>query len=208
MTLEIGHGRIDTPAQSTLLPFTRTFIISDLHNKWPYSSENPALKVDVFIHCGDLTQYGGPPSFQRAINSIKTVDAEVKLVIAGNHNIDIDQAWLDEFAEDEDDVEIGAKYEISFTVYATPYTPKFGEFAFLYGDGEDRFNEGLSTMSKGVDIVISHGCSAATVNWGPKELEFTIDGTSMSRTGEGVETLLVNADIIGDGKRWLMDLNL
>lgn len=71
--------------------------------------ENPAPKVDVFIHCGDLTQYGGLPSFQRAIDNIKAVDAELKFIIAGNHDVDIDQAWLDEFAEDEDDVEVGAK---------------------------------------------------------------------------------------------------
>lgn len=161
----------------------RTLVISDTHNEWPYSAKNPSPKVDVFIHCGDLTEYGGLPSFRRAIDSIKTIDADLKLFIAGNHDVDIDQAWLKEFAEDDDDVEIGARcvsflksqqtHNIHyleegtrsftlkdgwfFTVYATPYTPKFGEFAFLYGEDEDRFNDGPNAMPEGVDIVISHG---------------------------------------------------
>lgn len=42
-------------------------------------------------------------------------------------------------------------------MYATPYTPKFGEFAFFYGKDEDRFNEGANKMPEEVDIAISHG---------------------------------------------------
>lgn len=104
----------------------------------------------MFIHCGDLTQYGGLPSFQRAVDHLKTVDAELKLVVAGNHDVESDSVWQNEFAEDEDDLKTGAKCvsllksqqdfgiyyleegtrtfklqdERSFTVYATPYTPK------------------------------------------------------------------------------------
>jgi hypothetical protein len=143
----------------------------------------PAVEHDVFIHCGDLTQYGGLPSFRRAIEDIKTVNAELKLVIAGNHDVNLDPAWLENFAEDDDDVAIGAQclsllqsqqehgiYYLnegthgftlwdgrSFTVYATPYTPEFGEFAFLYGPEEDRFNDGPHKVPEGVDLVVSHG---------------------------------------------------
>jgi predicted phosphodiesterase len=85
----------------------RALIISDTHNKWPHSLPDSA--VDVFIHCGDLTQYGGLPSFRRAIEDIKTVNAELKLIIAGNHDVDLDPAWLEKFAEDDDDVAVGAK---------------------------------------------------------------------------------------------------
>ncbi|KAJ4325873.1 hypothetical protein N0V94_000435 [Neodidymelliopsis sp. IMI 364377] len=158
-------------------------ILSDTHNKWPYAAEDPAPSVDVFIHCGDLTQYGGLPSFKRAIDNIKSIDAELKIIIAGNHDMDLDQDWIHKYAEDEDDIKTGIdclsfmkaqkEHRIhfleegshsftledgrSFTVYATPYTPKFGEFAFLYEKGEDRFNEGMHIMPEGVDIVVSHG---------------------------------------------------
>ncbi|KAH6638429.1 Ser/Thr protein phosphatase family protein [Boeremia exigua] len=256
------------------MPSIRILAISDTHNEWPYSSEDPAPKVDVFIHCGDLTEYGGLPSFQRAIDSIKSIDAELKLVIAGNH---------DEFAEDEDDMKIGAKclsllesqqdhgifflnegthsFTLEdgrfFTVYATPYTPKFGEFAFLYADEEDRFNKGSNTVPEGVDIVISHGppafdylsgyrldvskrgehcgCKklakalerarprlccfghihegrgAAKVHWTPQKLEEIVTNrvaTQVRKHGKWLETVLVNAAVLGEGKGWLVDLEL
>ncbi|KAF9699708.1 hypothetical protein EKO04_002647 [Ascochyta lentis] len=158
-------------------------ILSDTHNEWPYSADHLAPKADILIHCGDLTQYGGLPSFKRAIDNINSMDAELKLVIAGNHDVDPDPAWLQKFAEDDNDVEIGAKclslmksqqhhgthyldegvhsFALkdgrSFKVYATPYTPEFGEFAFLYGEDEDKFNEGVNVVLEGVDIVMSHG---------------------------------------------------
>ncbi|UPX11259.1 uncharacterized protein EKO05_0001873 [Ascochyta rabiei] len=155
-------------------------IVSDIHNEWPYSKAHPAPKVDVLIHCGDLTQYGGLPSLERALNNINSVDAELRLVIASNHDVDLDPLWFEQFAEDDDDIEIGAKCLSliksqkehgthyleegvhsfvlndgrSFKVYATPYTPRFGEFAFLYGEDEDRFNEGANVIAEGVDIVV------------------------------------------------------
>ena len=68
----------------------RALIVSDTYNKWPRSLQKPYSVVDVFIYCGDLTQYGGLPSFRRAIEDMKTVNAELKLIIAGNHDVDPD----------------------------------------------------------------------------------------------------------------------
>lgn len=53
------------------MPSIKILIIPDTHNVWPHSPKSPAPKIDVFIYCGDLTQYGGLPSFQRAIDSIE-----------------------------------------------------------------------------------------------------------------------------------------
>lgn len=72
----------------------RILILSDTHSKWPYTAVIPAPKSDVFIHCGDLTQVGGLASFKRAIADIKTIDAPLKLVIAGNHDVDLDESWV------------------------------------------------------------------------------------------------------------------
>jgi predicted phosphodiesterase len=87
----------------------RLLIISDTHDRWPYSDSNPAPKVDVLLHCGDLTQVGGLPAFCRAIENIKTIDAELKLVIAGNHDLELDEKWVHDNMEDEDDLEGSAK---------------------------------------------------------------------------------------------------
>ena len=165
------------------MPTIRALVISDAHNKWPHSLQEPRSAADIFIHCGDLTEYGGLPRFLRAIEDVEKVNAELKLIIAGNHDVDLDPVWLEKFAEDADDVAIGAQclsllqnqqehgiYYLnegrygftlkdgrSFTVYATPYTPEFGEFAFSYGEEEDRFNNGPNKVPEGVDVVVSHG---------------------------------------------------
>ncbi|KAF3001848.1 hypothetical protein E8E13_004352 [Curvularia kusanoi] len=161
----------------------RALVISDTHNTWPYTLQDFKAAVDVFIHCGDVTQYGGLPNIRRVIENIKTVNAELKLVIAGNHDVDLDPVWLAKFAEDDDDIQVGAECLAllesqqahglhyldegmhaftltdgrSFTVYASPYTPAFGEFAFLYGTEEDRFNDGTYKLPEEVDLVITHG---------------------------------------------------
>ena len=61
-------------------------------------------------------------------------------------------------------LENGAK----FTIYVSPYTPAFGDWAFAYKPGEDRYNEPSHTaqdvasiatnpIPDGVDVVMTHG---------------------------------------------------
>lgn len=260
-------------------------ILSDTHNDWPYTASNPAPKVDIFIHCGDLTQCGGLPSSKRAMDNINSVDAELKLFIAGNHNVDLDPVWLQAYGEDEDDIQNGAKClslvksqkvhgthyldeglylftlrdERPFKVYATPFTPKFGGFAFLYGEDEDRFNQGPGMVPEDVDILISHGppsyptlfdykldmnrrgehcgCEklskalerarprlacfghihegrgAVRMNWADGKIEHAEAGgagINVSRAGEqGItKIVLVNAAVLGDGRGWLVNVEL
>ncbi|CAA9964473.1 ser/Thr protein phosphatase family protein [Pyrenophora teres f. maculata] len=161
----------------------RFLIISDTHGTWPYSTTNPKPKADVLLHCGDLTQVGGLPSFKRAIEDIKLSDAELKLVIAGNHDLELDERWVRDNMEDEADLadhsvcvkfmqaqkshgihylEEGT-YEFvlqdgrKFTVYASPYTPEFNGYAFAYGEDEDRFNVGPNAVPANVDLLMTHG---------------------------------------------------
>ncbi|KAH7123972.1 Metallo-dependent phosphatase-like protein [Dendryphion nanum] len=110
---------------------TQFLIISDTHGHWPYNETNPAPKVDVLVHCGDLTQIGGLPSSRKAIAQLKSIDAEIRLVIAGNHDIELDQQWL----------------------FASPYTPEFNGYAFAYGHMEDRFTH----VPGDLDLMITHG---------------------------------------------------
>jgi Icc-related predicted phosphoesterase len=161
---------------------TRILIISDTHDQWPYSDSNPAPKVDVLLHCGDLTQVGGLPAFRRAIENIKAIDAELKLVIAGNHDLELDEKWVRDNIEGEDELEDSAnviaffkaqkthgvhyleegthtftlKHGANFTIYASPYTPEFNGYAFAYGT-EDRFSSGTHSIPENVDIVMTHG---------------------------------------------------
>ena len=48
--------------------------------------------------------------------------------------------------------------EVNFTVYASPYTPAFNNWASGYDSKQDRFNcEAKNPISAGADIVITHG---------------------------------------------------
>lgn len=73
-------------------------ILSDTHDVDVYFDSPPHLKgppeVDVVLHCGDLTQNGGLSSYEKVINMLHNMKAELKLVIAGNHDVDLDKNFF------------------------------------------------------------------------------------------------------------------
>ncbi|KAL8949613.1 MAG: hypothetical protein Q9222_004288 [Ikaeria aurantiellina] len=184
---------------------TRFLILSDTHNFdiTDDSSNDHPLKhslppVDVVLHCGDLTHCGGASSCKKAIKLLASIDAKLKLVIGGNHDLDLDKYFwnthLDEGDEPEDHdealevmkgklaEEAGVTYleegthtfalanGSKFTIYTSPYTPAFNEWAFAYEHDEDRFNDetniisGARSVAKNpipnfgeVDVIMTHG---------------------------------------------------
>ena len=127
-------------------------------------------EVDLLIHTGDLTNFGEKNALANAVKMIGTIQAELKLVIAGNHDVTLDPIpRVGNMSEQEyavyhkDAVEIwtgpaateaGIRYleegthdftlinGAKFTVYASPYTPGDGSsgWAFQYQRSEDRYN--------------------------------------------------------------------
>ncbi|KAF2418040.1 hypothetical protein EJ08DRAFT_654400 [Tothia fuscella] len=184
---------------SPTLVKTRFLIISDTHGyeamdeKRSFRQEVPPSQVR--LHCGDLTKNGIPEDYEKAINMLGSIDAELKLVIAGNHDLSLDRDFYEKNGGDMNEhtraisiwdgplaEEAGVtllneglhsftlKNGAVLTVYASPYTPVFGDSAFQYPTGEDRFNpservasEATSTTVQpildfpGVDIVMTHG---------------------------------------------------
>lgn len=165
----------------------RCIVLSDTHDLEDAFPDS-AAKADVVLHCGDMTQIGGLSNYRRVLEQIQALkrhaDAELALVIAGNHDVFLDPAWWAEnLIEDEDDPEepLQAKALFdqaksdnvhlldegthtftlrdgrTFTIFASPYTPAFGGYAFAYDEDEDHFNTGASTIPEGVDIVMTHG---------------------------------------------------
>jgi len=173
---------------------TRMMVISDTHEH-PFDSANMP-EVDVLIHTGDLTNFGELSSLRDSMEMLANFNAELKLVIAGNHDISLDSICrVDNMAEEEYSqfhktaLEILAgpsakeagifyldegthtftlKSGAKFTVYASPYTPGFGGWAFPYQPLEDRFNSAedaapnrrsiaKNPILSGVDIVMTHG---------------------------------------------------
>ncbi|MCJ1309790.1 hypothetical protein MMC25_003451 [Agyrium rufum] len=170
----------------------------------------PSTKVDVLLHCGDLTQVGGISSFRRAVKLLGKFDAELKLVIASTHDLELDGTYWNTLREEDGNPEdlqdhtlaveairgpfaqeagvtfldegthtFTLKSAVTFTIYVSPYTPAFGDWAFAYKHDEDRFNgpqhtrEGAVSIatdpiSNNVDIVMTHGPSKGILDKCPQ----------------------------------------
>ena len=76
---------------------TRFMVISDTHN-YDFSAranarvpfQHPLPKCDVLLHCGDLTMNGELEKLKGVVRMLGSIDAELKLVIAGNHDRTLD----------------------------------------------------------------------------------------------------------------------
>jgi predicted phosphohydrolase len=79
---------------------TRLFIISDTHDGFQGPSEEPypedggsfrppLPKADILLHSGDLTMLGRMNEYRSTLKMLKSIDAELKLVIAGNHDLSL-----------------------------------------------------------------------------------------------------------------------
>lgn len=109
------------------------------------------------------------------LDLLESMDAELKLVIAGNHDLTLDSEnwahsrreylehdharalaiWKGDRARnagvrylEEGLHEFTLRSGVSFTVYASPYQPEFGNWAFMYKDHEDRYNPSPSLLDK------------------------------------------------------------
>lgn len=84
-------------------------IISDTHNFQFGDAEQvrgtfrqTVPKVDVLLHCGDLTKRGGLKAYKGVLRMLCGIDAELKLIIAGNHDISLNGPyWRRQICEDD-----------------------------------------------------------------------------------------------------------
>jgi hypothetical protein len=122
----------------------------------------------VLLHCGNLTENDTPERIRSALQDLGKIEAKLKLVIAGNHEISLDKLyWLSQGGTEADaeralallspeTTSEASKNGITFlwegtytftltcgatfTIYASPHTPIHGASAFQYPSNEDRFN--------------------------------------------------------------------
>lgn len=80
---------------------TRFLVISDTHSASPEQNVNrngapfrpPLPKADVLLHCGDLTMIGLLQEYEKTLDMLGSIDAKLKLVIAGNHDLTLDDVY-------------------------------------------------------------------------------------------------------------------
>ncbi|KAK1481734.1 calcineurin-like phosphoesterase [Colletotrichum tamarilloi] len=153
-----GHPQPQPPARrQPVLRRTRFVCVSDTHNttvKLP--------KGDVLIHAGDLTNQGSYSELSKAIQWLEKADFETKIVVAGNHDITLDADFYSQHGShfhnqtpqspqdcaalltnspsitylDHETATIRLSSpsgpRTSFTVFASPYSPRNGLWAFGY----------------------------------------------------------------------------
>lgn len=154
---------------------TRFLVISDTHNFQFGDAEkasgvfaHPPPKADVLLHCGDLSYVGGLASYAKSLRMLGSIDAELKLVIAGNHDKSLDQEYFKSHLSENDDPDehekamemwkgqmakdagvtyleegmstFNLKSGAKFTIYTSPYQPEFYDWAFPYNRDQDRYN--------------------------------------------------------------------
>ena len=79
---------------------TRFCMISDTHSQVPLPESDtehayrfPLPSADVLLHAGDLTIEGGIKEYKGQLAMLKAADAELKIVIAGNHDLSLDAEY-------------------------------------------------------------------------------------------------------------------
>ncbi len=137
-------------------PPIRIICISDTHNTTPALPQG-----DILIHAGDLTATGSHNELQSQLNWLSSQPHRYKIVIAGNHDILLDEScdaksptrgggdspaerkklhwggirYLQDEAvtlEFSPAVEEQGEQVRKVTIYGSPHTPECGSFAFQY----------------------------------------------------------------------------
>lgn len=185
---------------------TRFLIISDTHSvdfaaveKCNGTFKPPFPKADVILHCGDLTGIGGIQELKQVVETMSKFEADLKLVIAGNHDMTLDSNYwkghgdfTEEGHKDAIDIMTGPLAKAAgityleegintftlrngakFTIYTSPYTPEFYDCGFPYLRYHDRFNASHQTDEASTSIAVNpipdHGTIDIVMTHGPPQ---------------------------------------
>ena len=135
----------------------RIVAISDTHGNHPDAKSMP--EGDVFVHCGDFTNYGRPGEIARFSSWLRELPYEHKIVIAGNHDLSFEDGFAGpsdlgydvEYLRDSSVVVEGVKF------FGAPWTPRFGNWAFMY-DCRAAINL-WGALPYDIDVLVTHGPS-------------------------------------------------
>ncbi|TVY78297.1 putative rhamnogalacturonate lyase C [Lachnellula suecica] len=132
--------------------------ISDTHNAKPSLPDG-----DILLHAGDLSQYGTFDEIQAQLDWLNAQPHKHKIIIAGNHDLTLDEAFvkahpdreLDKPGKSRGDFRWGditylhnSSVEVkcagrTLKIYGSPMTPKCGNFSFQYEVGQDVWKDTL-----------------------------------------------------------------
>lgn len=131
----------------------RLVLISDTHEQHEALGKLP--EGDVLIHAGDYTYTGSKRAKANFFDWFYTQPHRDKIFVAGNHdfkepkkpvNMAFDGHAVSYLFDSGIEID-GLKF------WGSPYTPRFGDWAFMY----DRGTKDWNVIPEGTDVVITHG---------------------------------------------------
>uniref|UniRef100_A0A093V919 Metallophosphoesterase domain-containing protein 1 n=1 Tax=Talaromyces marneffei PM1 TaxID=1077442 RepID=A0A093V919_TALMA len=126
--------------------------MSDSHGK-QLLSKPPAEHIDVAIHCGDLTQESKLDEFKTTLRHLQDVNADLKLVIAGNHDFTLDVPAFESIVRNTRPPLEPELVRKTYGDYGEVRNSLFADWGFQYHPREGhRFD-----IPEDVDVVITHG---------------------------------------------------
>lgn len=154
--------------------------VSDTHNG------QPAVPFgEILIHAGDLTQSGTLQELQTSLDWINSLPHAHKIVVAGNHDLLLDQkhrpadtaarqaiSWGGITYLENQKTTITSVSGRRIKVYGSPLSPRHGNWAFQYPRTQDVWNDVVPTD---IDILITHGPPKAHLDLKALGCKFLLD---------------------------------
>lgn len=131
--------------------------MSDTHNQ---HKKLIVPECDILIHAGDATNRGEHNELAPFLNWMYEQKAKYKIYVPGNHDFyaETHPVRTRQMCEDR-----GITYlvdelvELDGTkIWGSPYTPKFGDWAFQYYTGEQALTH-WGLIRQGIDVLVTHG---------------------------------------------------
>ena len=165
--------------RSSSEPHIRVVCISDTHNRQPDLPPG-----DLLIHAGDLTENGSFEEIQTQLHWLSSQPYQHKILIAGNHDVLLDEDFLDKYPERRygqtktlrdldwgsvhylqdssitlditlnDPNDTASSWKRPLTIFGSPWTPQYVPSAFQYPADQDIWT---GKIPQNADIVITYG---------------------------------------------------
>ena len=166
----------------------RILCISDTHEKHHKIPKHQLPKCDIVICAGDFTQFGSSEGTQSFCEWFSSLDAEYRVVIAGNHEITFDdyknkpmmksnierllrktklpleksKQIMNEFKDKIIYLENESVELYGIKIFGSPMTHYWKEWAFFYPD--EKGDEIWSSIPADTDILVTHTCPLSDID--------------------------------------------
>lgn len=130
--------------------------LSDTHNK---HNQIKMPDCDMIIHAGDFTSRGRLEEVQGFINWYGEQSAKYKILVCGNHEVEISKQFdlLKVLCEDKGIQLLHNSHVVieGLTIFGSPYSRKFGSWAYMADETD--LGRIYDTILPDTDILITHG---------------------------------------------------